>query len=60
MFNKCPFCGSDKIKVSTPYVDKFGKKIESFCCLSQKRNSNYADKRYKHEERPKAEDISKW
>ena len=60
MFNKCPFCGSDKIKKETPYVDKFGEKIESYCCLSQKRNAVYAEKRYSHDNKPDPTEVSKW
>ena len=57
---RCPFCGSEKIKVTTPYIDKFGDKIESFCCLSQKRNNNYAEKRFGRDNKPSPESVAKW
>jgi hypothetical protein len=41
MKNKCPFCGSEKLKIETPYIDVFGEKIYTPCCNSQKKNESY-------------------
>jgi hypothetical protein len=40
---KCPFCGSKEIKIKTPYLDKFGDPIFTFCCNAQKRNDKYVE-----------------
>lgn len=45
---KCQFCGSESLKVETPFV-KFGssgdyEKQYTYCCNAQKRNRLYAKK----------------
>ena len=47
---KCPFCGSEKILLETPYV-KLNRKGEyapqvSYCCNAQKKNGEYQRKRF--------------
>lgn len=38
---KCPFCNSEKIMVETPYINRHGEKITTYCCLAQKKNHGY-------------------
>ena len=65
----CPFCGSTEIKVmrksptGEPYVE-FGRSgeyepIYDFCCLSQKRNADYATAHYQPGEEPHPDEISR-
>lgn len=46
----CPFCKSEKTKVSTPFVelDKFGKYVPktSYCCNSAAKNAKYIARRF--------------
>lgn len=59
---KCPFCGSTEIIVDTPYYDKHGERITSYCCLGQKKNAAYRDKMYEQsndEDIPDLDEISK-
>jgi hypothetical protein len=59
---KCPFCGSEKLKIKTPYLDKFGEPIFTFCCNSQKRNDVYVKthtSRYDGS-KPSLEDVIKF
>ena len=45
--DKCPFCGSKKIILETPYMDRVtGKKLTSYCCTAQKINKEYKEKHY--------------
>ena len=46
MDTKCQFCGSEKIKVPTPFI-KLGNSGEyeeqfNYCCLAQKQNRKFA------------------
>lgn len=52
---KCPFCGSPKRKIDTPYVKRANKledgeikmePISTFCCAAQKKNYEYMSKRF--------------
>lgn len=63
---KCPFCGSDKIKMETPYVE-LGRDGEyhaktTFCCKAQAANAKYVTKRFdpRNEDKPSPEEVSKW
>lgn len=58
----CPFCGSDKIRIETPYVDGFGRKISTFCCLSQKKNNDYINKHMdlRTGHKPGTEEVARW
>ena len=46
---KCTFCGSENIKIKTPYLELDDKGIyvnkETWCCQAQVKNQNYAKKR---------------
>lgn len=43
----CPFCGSEKTKIDTPYIDRVtGNKLQSYCCNSSKKNSKYIAQRF--------------
>ena len=59
----CPFCGSEKVIIDTPYLDKFGQKITSYCCNAQKKNHEYVRARFNwrapFDEQMTAEDVSK-
>lgn len=64
---KCSFCGSESIKVKTPYVQQGGKigEYEStydYCCLAQKRNAKYIENRFdvSRGKPPTAEEVSIW
>ena len=66
---KCPFCGSSERLVKRmaptgqPYVS-FGRSgeyepIYDYCCLSQKRNGQYAETHVKDGEIPDYDEIAK-
>ena len=60
--NKCPFCGSKKIFLETPFIDPITKEHgKTFCCSAQKKNHEYIKKRYSPFDvnKPSVEDISK-
>jgi hypothetical protein len=59
---KCPFCGSTKLKIETPYIDKFGEKIFTYCCNAQKKNDSYIQAHTSRMtgEKPGTEEVSKW
>lgn len=61
---KCNFCGSEEIRVKTPYVelDKTGEYVpkETWCCDAQKKNQNYLKNHYTPDGKPDMEDIEKW
>ena len=46
---KCPFCGSEELKLKTPFVelDDKGEYVatETWCCAAQGRNQKYAKNR---------------
>lgn len=59
---KCPFCKSDKLMIDMPYIDRVtGEKKQSYCCLKQKQNADYANRRFitDSDNRPRPEEISK-
>lgn len=61
---KCPFCGSDKLKFPSPYVElnsqgEYVPKME-FCCKSQKQNQNFINKRFKEGDKPDLEKVGEW
>lgn len=64
--SKCPFCGSEKTHLKTPYVE-IGEKgeyeqTETYCCGAQKRNAEYVRKRYdpSRGDLPDPNEVSKW
>ena len=57
---KCPFCGSDKLKIETGYLTKFGDKEFTYCCPAQATNHKYINKSFTQDSRPDPEDITKW
>lgn len=46
---KCPFCGSEELKLKTPFVELDGKgnyiPKETWCCTAQAKNQKYAKSR---------------
>jgi hypothetical protein len=40
---ECPFCKSKTIKIKTPYIDKHGDPIFTYCCLAQQKNDKYVE-----------------
>lgn len=63
---KCPFCGSDKLKIETPFVEMKGwKEYENkttYCCGAQAKNQKYIRDRYDQTrtDNPQSDDVSKW
>jgi hypothetical protein len=59
---KCPFCGSDKTKIDTPYINKHGEKITSYCCNAQRQNDKYIKAHTSRQtgDKPSAEDVIKF
>lgn len=44
---KCPFCGSEKTRIETPFVDRVtGEQLKSYCCNAAKKNAGYVARRY--------------
>lgn len=58
--NKCPFCGSKEIIIETPYVNAFGDKEKTYCCISMKKNSEYVKKRFGREANVDPREAAKW
>lgn len=62
---KCPFCGSEKIRIETPFVRATGVGADDFehettyCCSAQKVNAEYRRKNFHPDDAPDEEDISK-
>lgn len=59
---KCPFCGSDKLRIETPYLKPVTHEpITTFCCRSQAKNNQYIKNRYdpRDSNRPDADDVSR-
>jgi len=64
MSDPCPFCGSAKIRLETPYVKSTGDLGEyepetTYCCTAQKVNANYIKKNFHPDDAPDAESVSK-
>jgi hypothetical protein len=59
---KCPFCGSEKIKIETPYLNKHGETIMTFCCSAQKQNEKYVKAHTSRMtgDKPSVEDVIKF
>ena len=59
---ECPFCKSKTIKIKTPYLDKFGDPIYTFCCNAQKRNEKYVEMHTSRFDgsKPRPEDVIKF
>lgn len=63
---KCPFCGSDKIRLETPYValNDQGEyaPTKTFCCASQRRNAEYVKKRFSPDDpnKPDPKEVGEW
>lgn len=58
----CPFCGSDKLKIDTPYLKPVTHEpIQTFCCRSQAKNNEYIKKRYDPRDmnKPDKDDVSR-
>lgn len=62
--NKCPFCGSEQIKLKTPFVELNDKGVyepkETWCCSAQARNQQYIKKHFDPGNKPDPEEVSKW
>jgi hypothetical protein len=44
---KCPFCGSKKIMIDTPFIDPITKdRQQTFCCKEMAKNYNFVDHTY--------------
>jgi len=44
---KCPFCGSKKIIIDTPYIDPITHEKETtYCCKEMRQNYRFVDTRY--------------
>lgn len=44
---KCPFCGSQKLKIDTPFLKPVTHEpIQTFCCRPQAKNQEFIKKRY--------------
>ena len=44
---KCPFCGSQKLKIETPYIKPVTHERETtYCCRKQAKNQEFVEKRY--------------
>lgn len=59
---KCPFCGSKKLKVKSPYLKPVTHEAEtSYCCRSQAKNQEFVDKHFHsiYGDKPSAESVSK-
>ena len=68
---KCPFCGSDKLKLETPYVKTTyvwganGKEEKTeaetrFCCQAQAQNHEFVKKNFDPDHQPTQEEVAKW
>ena len=57
---KCSFCGSEKTRLDSNYLDKFGEKIYTYCCRAQEQNDKYAKAHTSRQTGEKPEDIDKW
>ena len=60
----CPFCGSKELLVSTGkhrYEGMQLVEVKTFCCLAQKKNADFLQKRYSplDKNRPTLEELSK-
>lgn len=59
---KCTFCGSENIRMETPYVELDSKgeyvKKTTWCCAAQAKNQKYIKGRYEPGQEP--DDVSKW
>lgn len=58
----CSFCGSDKVKVETPYIDRVtGEHKTTICCQAQRKNQEYQKKHFHpiHGEKPPMESVEK-
>jgi len=62
---KCSFCGSDKLMIDTPYIEKTKtwpieyKKKQTYCCKPQAKNQEY-EKRFHPIYSKKPKDVAKW
>lgn len=59
---KCPFCGSEEIKIPTPFIDPVtGETIMTFCCKAQEKNNKYIERHTDPitGEKPDLEEVSK-
>lgn len=63
---KCPFCGSDKTMIETPYVElnREGEYVpkKTPCCNAQAHNIQYVKKRFdpRDTNNPDPEEVAKW
>lgn len=59
---KCTFCGAEEIRPETPYIDRVtGKHEKTYCCNAQKKNADFAKKRYSpvYGDVPTSEELTK-
>jgi len=60
MIFKCPFCGSEKLMIDTPYLAPVTHDpIQTYCCKKQRDNAKFTEKRYTAGNRPSVENVSK-
>lgn len=65
---KCPFCGSTKLHLKTPYTKKnkkwpIGYEAETtYCCLKQAKNQEYREKRFhpRLSRKPDSAEVARW
>ena len=58
---KCPFCGSEEIRLQTPYVTRVTHTPEyTFCCKSQAKNHEYTNKRIDPRTGQAPERVGQW
>lgn len=60
----CPFCGSKKIILDSPYVElkengEYGP-ITKYCCTAQKKNQTYKDKHFHPQFSEKPKGVEEW
>lgn len=57
---KCPFCGSAKLLVDTPYLTPVTHEpIQQYCCKKQHDNALFVQKKYTPGNRPSIDNVSK-
>ncbi len=59
----CPFCGSKKIYIKQPYIDRItGKHEVKTCCRQQETNIKYAEKHFNPRTggKPKLSSVAEW
>ena len=57
---KCPFCGAEKVKLDSPYINKHGEGITNYCCLAQRKNQEYIKSHTSSYDVSKPDNVDKW